>query len=157
MKLHEGYLYRPMQWRQMTSEFMRSPGPTCMQGTVTTEINAGTRRDKRSMVLVTLTRKFMHLAGSSTRARTWDLRINSPSLYRLSYRGRREGADYRRAPSLQNRGNRLGDVVDVSAVQRGNTNASGAHGVDVKFLAETVDLRGGQSAVGEHSVLPQHE
>jgi hypothetical protein len=25
--------------------------------------------------------------GSPTRARTWDLRINSPSLYRLSYRG----------------------------------------------------------------------
>lgn len=28
--------------------------------------------------------------GSPTRARTWDLRINSPSLYRLSYRGTRE-------------------------------------------------------------------
>ena len=28
--------------------------------------------------------------GSSTRARTWDLRINSPSLYRLSYRGIRD-------------------------------------------------------------------
>ena len=27
------------------------------------------------------------LVGSPTRARTWDLRINSPSLYRLSYRG----------------------------------------------------------------------
>ena len=26
-------------------------------------------------------------SGSPTRARTWDLRINSPSLYRLSYRG----------------------------------------------------------------------
>src|SRR5437763_4783693 len=25
--------------------------------------------------------------GSPTRARTWDLRINSPSLYQLSYRG----------------------------------------------------------------------
>ncbi len=25
--------------------------------------------------------------GSPTRARTWDLRINSPSLYRLSYQG----------------------------------------------------------------------
>ena len=25
--------------------------------------------------------------GSSTRARTWDLRINSPALYQLSYRG----------------------------------------------------------------------
>ncbi len=30
--------------------------------------------------------------GSPTRARTWDLRINSPSLYQLSYRGRT--ADY---------------------------------------------------------------
>ncbi len=28
--------------------------------------------------------------GSSTRARTWDLRINSPSLYQLSYRGIKE-------------------------------------------------------------------
>src|SRR3954463_9513090 len=27
------------------------------------------------------------LVGSPTRARTWDLRINSPSLYQLSYRG----------------------------------------------------------------------
>ena len=25
--------------------------------------------------------------GSPTRARTWDLRINSPALYQLSYRG----------------------------------------------------------------------
>ena len=29
-------------------------------------------------------------SGSPTRARTWDLRINSPSLYRLSYRGIRD-------------------------------------------------------------------
>src|SRR5512134_4052562 len=28
-----------------------------------------------------------HEYGSPTRARTWDLRINSPSLYQLSYRG----------------------------------------------------------------------
>ena len=27
------------------------------------------------------------LFGSPTRARTWDLRINSPSLYQLSYQG----------------------------------------------------------------------
>ena len=27
------------------------------------------------------------MIGSPTRARTWDLRINSPSLYQLSYRG----------------------------------------------------------------------
>ena len=26
-------------------------------------------------------------SGSPTRARTWDLRINSPSLYQLSYQG----------------------------------------------------------------------
>jgi hypothetical protein len=37
--------------------------------------------------------------GSPTRARTWDLRINSPSLYQLSYRGIETGnasetADY---------------------------------------------------------------
>jgi hypothetical protein len=31
--------------------------------------------------------------GSPTRARTWDLRINSPSLYRLSYRGSVKGAN----------------------------------------------------------------
>src|SRR5690606_15472278 len=30
---------------------------------------------------------FNGFLGSPTRARTWDLRINSPSLYRLSYRG----------------------------------------------------------------------
>ena len=29
----------------------------------------------------------MRNGGSPTRARTWDLRINSPSLYQLSYRG----------------------------------------------------------------------
>ena len=34
----------------------------------------------------------MIVTGSPTRARTWDLRINSPSLYRLSYRGTE--ADY---------------------------------------------------------------
>ena len=33
------------------------------------------------------------ITGSPTRARTWDLRINSPALYQLSYRGRAE--DYR--------------------------------------------------------------
>ena len=30
---------------------------------------------------------FVSFFGSPTRARTWDLRINSPALYRLSYRG----------------------------------------------------------------------
>jgi hypothetical protein len=34
-----------------------------------------------------LIRFVVRLDGSPTRARTWDLRINSPSLYRLSYRG----------------------------------------------------------------------
>ena len=29
----------------------------------------------------------LDMFGSPTRARTWDLRINSPSLYQLSYRG----------------------------------------------------------------------
>ena len=29
----------------------------------------------------------IEICGSPTRARTWDLRINSPSLYQLSYRG----------------------------------------------------------------------
>ena len=29
----------------------------------------------------------LEVLGSPTRARTWDLRINSPSLYRLSYQG----------------------------------------------------------------------
>ena len=32
-------------------------------------------------------RPFCTYSGSPTRARTWDLRINSPSLYQLSYRG----------------------------------------------------------------------
>ena len=32
-------------------------------------------------------RKQSKTFGSPTRARTWDLRINSPSLYQLSYRG----------------------------------------------------------------------
>src|SRR6266853_958535 len=32
-------------------------------------------------------RWWMRNDGSPTRARTWDLRINSPSLYQLSYRG----------------------------------------------------------------------
>ena len=31
--------------------------------------------------------KLLIRSGSPTRARTWDLRINSPSLYQLSYRG----------------------------------------------------------------------
>src|SRR5215213_7787063 len=31
--------------------------------------------------------KCLKRIGSPTRARTWDLRINSPSLYQLSYRG----------------------------------------------------------------------
>ncbi len=35
--------------------------------------------------------KLLIRSGSPTRARTWDLRINSPSLYQLSYRGT---ADY---------------------------------------------------------------
>ena len=30
--------------------------------------------------------------GSPTRARTWDLRINSPSLYQLSYQGMKRGS-----------------------------------------------------------------
>ena len=95
--------------------------------------------------------------GSSTRARTWDLRINSPSLYRLSYRGREWARIICDASSLQDRSDRLRHVVHVTAVQRGDTNAPGVHRVDVKLFAQAVDLLRGQSAVREHSVLPQHE
>src|SRR5690606_1985338 len=36
----------------------------------------------------------LEFLGSPTRARTWDLRINSPSLYRLSYRGTAKKRNY---------------------------------------------------------------
>ena len=39
-------------------------------------------------------------SGSPTRARTWDLRINSPSLYQLSYRGSGTTADFTIAYSM---------------------------------------------------------
>src|SRR3954463_11862095 len=42
------------------------------------------RRGKRQAVPLIQAVGFV---GSPTRARTWDLRINSPSLYQLSYRG----------------------------------------------------------------------
>ena len=38
--------------------------------------------------------------GSPTRARTWDLRINSPSLYQLSYRGPERKARFYRSARL---------------------------------------------------------
>jgi hypothetical protein len=46
---------------------------------------------------------FPILYGSPTRARTWDLRINSPSLYRLSYRGILRVIMVMAGPALVNR------------------------------------------------------
>ena len=37
-------------------------------------------------------------SGSPTRTRTWDLRINSPTLYQLSYRGILEARMIKKAP-----------------------------------------------------------
>src|SRR5512146_1590654 len=61
------------------------------------------------------------LVGSPTRARTWDLRINSPSLYRLSYRGtagnyiRRLQVGLHRQPERA-RGQRV--EIDVGELER---------------------------------------
>src|SRR6266581_3665202 len=46
--------------------------------------NAGGFAERNAGAEIAETRMYI---GSPTRARTWDLRINSPSLYRLSYRG----------------------------------------------------------------------
>src|SRR3954469_16081239 len=86
------------------------------------------------------------LVGSPTRARTWDLRINSPSLYQLSYRGignvtRATGGILQQPPALLNDfGDRLRDVVDVAGVERGDTDAPGLDGVDGVFLAQPLHL-----------------
>src|SRR4249920_3381717 len=53
-------------------------------------------------------RLLLELLGSPTRARTWDLRINSPSLYQLSYRGS-EALNY--SFSSQTRSNRIYPAV----------------------------------------------
>src|SRR2546421_1682628 len=92
------------------------------------------------------------LIGSPSRARTYDLRINSPSLYQLSYRGSgRAGIlpDYFR--------DRVGDVVDVLRVERGDTDAAGVDGVDGKFLAQAPHLLAAQAGVREHAALLEHE
>src|SRR5256885_13808245 len=84
--------------------------------------------------------------GSPTRARTWDLRINSPSLYQLSYRGsERKVAILTETPrSLRSRPpcqgaktklgdhlrDRFGDVFDVAGIQGGDADAAGLDGVD---------------------------
>src|SRR5437764_5589034 len=83
--------------------------------------------------------------GSPTRARTWDLRINSPSLYQLSYRG----PDGRRrfylkplarlrlatplsgggqAQLLDHPGHGVGDGVDVARSARDGAVAAGPDG-----------------------------
>src|SRR6186997_2137393 len=86
--------------------------------------------------------------GSPTRARTWDLRINSPSLYQLSYRGSEEPAIL---PNYL--GNSIGDVVDVLAGERGHADAAGVDGVDRLVLAQAAHLVLGEAAVGKHAAL----
>ena len=44
-------------------------------------------RNSRPKMQKATRRWLLALYGSPTRARTWDLRINSPSLYQLSYQG----------------------------------------------------------------------
>ena len=104
-------------------------------------------------------------AGSPTWARTRDLRINSPALYRLSYRGtearilgreracvKAKAAIFRGPPSrrrveaqppssaLDHLRDRLGDVADVLGVERGQADAAGRHGVDAEIGLQLLDL-----------------
>src|SRR5947209_1961366 len=94
------------------------------------------------------------LGGSPTRARTWDLRINSPSLYQLSYRGSEtKGRILPQPELLYDGGDRLGDVVDVLGIERGDADAAGLDGVDRVILAKAQDLIFGQARVREHAAL----
>src|SRR3954469_6283881 len=97
--------------------------------------------------------------GSPTRARTWDLRINSPSLYQLSYRGicdvmRRYGRD---STLLNYLGDRVGNVADVAGVERRDADAAGFDRVDRVVLAQALHLLLGEPGVGEHAALLQDE
>src|SRR5689334_12259095 len=94
------------------------------------------------------------MGGSPTRARTWDLRINSPSLYQLSYRGSGKRARFYRSPALlDDLRDSLGDVVDVLRVERGDADAAGLDGVDRVVLAQAQDLILRQAGVREHAAL----
>lgn len=80
--------------------------------------------------------------GSPSRTRTCDPRINSPLLYRLSYRGSERMGILRSPPGPDNPGQELADdfgdrvrhVVDVAGVERRNANAAGIHRIDGKFV-----------------------
>src|SRR3954463_960226 len=115
--------------------------------------------------------------GSPTRARTWDLRINSPSLYQLSYRGsERKVAILTETPRSPQRccgsrppyqgangrlrdhfRDRFGDVFDVAGIQRGDADAAGLDGVDGVLLAQALHLVLGEARVGEHAALLEDE
>ena len=91
--------------------------------------------------------------GSSTWARTRDLRINSPSLYRLSYRGRRWALIICDACLLQDSCDGFRDVVNIAAVECSDANAPRVNRVDVKLFPQPIDMLCCQPAVGKHSVL----
>jgi hypothetical protein len=93
--------------------------------------------------------------GSPTWARTRDLRINSPSLYQLSYQGTRNRSMIRARPTTVNAGEArrsllnhlgygIGDIPDIAGIQCGHTNPTGVDGIHRKFLAQPGHRRFGQ-------------
>ncbi len=101
-------------------------------------------------------------AGSSTWTRTRDLRINSPTLYQLSYRGTAldyigSSASGKVALALlsaaKHRSDGVGDDFHIAAIERRNADAPGGEHVDGKILAQTLRLGGAQARIGEHPAL----
>src|SRR5262245_59383410 len=108
------------------------------------------------------------LLGSPTWTRTRDLRINSPSLYRLSYRG--SGAEERESISIrpgafhafrrrnsQNACDGRADVVDVLRVEGCDANPTGGDRVDAELVAQPIHLRSRNARIGKHPPLAQDE
>src|SRR5690606_11788808 len=58
---------------------------------------------------------------------------------------------------LDDRCDRVGDGVDVAAVQGRHADAAAGHSVNAVLLAQGVHLGGGQAGVREHAALLQHE
>ena len=88
--------------------------------------------------------------GSPTWARTRDLRINSPSLYRLSYRGI-FGTRMIMKPALlvkfpatgfrllDDFSNAIRDVLDIPGIKRGDANSAGIDCVDGELIAQSTN------------------
>ena len=59
--------------------------------------------------------------------------------------------------SVEHGGDRVGDVVEVAAVERCHADASGVDRIDRILIAQPANLLGGEPRIREHAALLDHE